>query len=237
MFSSGVNEMPTIVRMCLAVLVSVVAVSAPALAQATGSTRTFVSGRGLDQNPCTITAPCRTFAAAAALTAAGGEITVLDTAGYGQVVITQPMTISARGVEAGVIVPASGVGITINAPSGSVSIRGLVIDGLGKTATTGISVVAAGSVTVHDSIIRGLTTGIQATPSAASLLMVSNSLISDCATIGAQGNAGVLLGMANVMFVNNGGNQVQGFSTSGASVANNVTVFPGASNPLLMQKP
>jgi len=214
----------------LVLLTTTLALPAAALAQSSpppsGSARTFVSGLGLDTNPCTITEPCRTFAVAAANTAAGGEITVLNSAGYGQVTITQAMSISSRGAEAAILVPASGVGITINAPSATVSLRGLVIDGAGHTTTTGISLVAAASVTVHDSVIRNLATGIQATPASAALLMVNNSLIADCTTIGAQGNAGVLLGMANVTFANNGGNQYQGFSTSAQSVENNVTVFP-----------
>ena len=207
-------------------LATALTISAPALAQSSpGNPRTFVSGQGLDTNPCTMTAPCRTLAVAAAATAVGGEITVLNSAGYGQLTITQALSISSRGAEASIQVP-SGVGITINAPSAAVSLRGLVIDGLGHASTTGISVVAAASVTVHDSVIRNLATGIQATPASASLLMVSNSLVEDCTTMGAQGNSSVILGLTNVTFNNNAGNQFQGFSTSNASVANNVTVFP-----------
>ena len=43
----------------------------PALGQAT---RTWVSGVGDDANPCSRTAPCKTFAGAISKTAAGGEI-------------------------------------------------------------------------------------------------------------------------------------------------------------------
>jgi hypothetical protein len=55
--------------------------------------RTFVSGQGSDSNPCSLGAPCRSFAQAITQTAPGGEITVLDSAGYGTVTITQPVTI------------------------------------------------------------------------------------------------------------------------------------------------
>src|SRR6059058_3832195 len=64
--------------------------TAPASAQAT---RTWVSGVGDDLNPCSRTAPCKTFAGAISKTAAGGEINCLDPGGYGSVTITKSMTI------------------------------------------------------------------------------------------------------------------------------------------------
>src|SRR6201992_1537383 len=63
---------------------------APAHAQAT---RTWVSGVGDDVNPCSRTAPCKTFAGAISKTAAGGEINCLDPAGYGTVTITKAISI------------------------------------------------------------------------------------------------------------------------------------------------
>ena len=66
--------------------------SAPAHAQAT---RTWVSGVGDDANPCSRTAPCKTFAGAISKTAAGGEINCLDPGGFGAVTITKAITISA----------------------------------------------------------------------------------------------------------------------------------------------
>src|SRR6201991_3946743 len=68
--------------------------SAPAHAQAT---RTWVSGVGDDVNPCSRTAPCKTFAGAISKTATGGEINCLDPAGYGAVTITKPITIDCTG--------------------------------------------------------------------------------------------------------------------------------------------
>src|SRR5215467_8341508 len=77
--------------------------------------RTFVSGLGSDSNPCARTAPCRTFTQALLGTAAGGEVVVLDSAGYGAFTITQPVSIIAPpGVYAGISV-FSGDGITITA--------------------------------------------------------------------------------------------------------------------------
>src|SRR5882672_11686003 len=74
--------------------------SAPAHAQAT---RTWVSGVGDDANPCSRTAPCKTFAGAISKTAAGGEINCIDPGGFGAVTITKSMTIACEDVEAGVL--------------------------------------------------------------------------------------------------------------------------------------
>src|SRR5260221_4244760 len=73
------------------------------LAQAQ-ATRTWTSGVGDDANPCSRTAPCKTFAGAISKTAAGGEINVLDPGGFGAVTITKSITISSEGIEAGVLV-------------------------------------------------------------------------------------------------------------------------------------
>src|SRR6201987_4342234 len=74
---------------------------APAQAQAT---RTWVSGVGDDVNPCSRTAPCKTFAGAISKTAPGGEINVLDPGGFGAVTITKSISIIAQNVEGGVLV-------------------------------------------------------------------------------------------------------------------------------------
>src|SRR5215469_3807330 len=75
--------------------------------------RTFASGLGNDANPCTRIAPCRTIAQALSLTNAGGEVVILDSAGYGAFAITQPVSIvAAPGVYAGISV-FSGNGIDI----------------------------------------------------------------------------------------------------------------------------
>src|SRR5438445_5928689 len=80
---------------------SAVSFVAPASAQAT---RTWVSGVGDDANPCSRTAPCKTFAGAISKTAPSGEINCLDPGGFGAVTITKAMTIRCVGVEAGVLV-------------------------------------------------------------------------------------------------------------------------------------
>src|SRR5207245_7698630 len=84
--------------------------------------RTYVSGTGNDSYPCLASWPCQTFQAALALTVAGGEIFVLDSANYGAVTINKAVSITSEGAVAGV----SGAGITIAAGAGEVlNLRGL----------------------------------------------------------------------------------------------------------------
>jgi hypothetical protein len=87
--------------------------AAPANAQAT---RTWVSGVGDDANPCSRTAPCKTFAGAISKTARGGEISVLDPGGFGNVTITKSITINGTpGAGYGsILVPAASTGVIIN---------------------------------------------------------------------------------------------------------------------------
>ena len=110
--------------------------SVPAHAQAT---RTWVSGVGDDANPCSRTAPCKTFAGAISKTAPAGEINVLDPGGFGAVTITKSITISSEGPEAGVLVSGTN-GIVISAgATDTVILKGLDIEGLG-TGLDGIKV-------------------------------------------------------------------------------------------------
>src|SRR5580692_8749873 len=104
--------------------VTMLFVASPASAQAT---RTWVSGVGDDANPCSRTAPCKTFAGAISKTAAAGEINVLDPGGYGAVTITKSIRIYNDGVgEAGVLVSGTN-GIVISAAStDAIYLRGLV---------------------------------------------------------------------------------------------------------------
>lgn len=135
----------------LAVTISLIAYGAPAQAQAT---RTWVSGVGDDANPCSRTAPCKTFAGAISKTAAAGEISVLDPGGFGTVTITKSISIVADGQE-GSILAAGTSGIVINAGATDVvSIHGLMIEG-SNTGTNGIRVLSAKNVYVSDTVIRG----------------------------------------------------------------------------------
>jgi hypothetical protein len=135
---------------CAAIFAAAVPL-APAQAQAI---RTWVSGVGDDFNPCSRTAPCKTFAGAISKTAAGGEISVLDPGGFGAVTITKSISIVAAGAE-GSIIGSLTTGILINAaPTDTVNIYGLFIEG-GGTGINGIRVLSASRVTVKNCVIRG----------------------------------------------------------------------------------
>jgi hypothetical protein len=164
----------------------------PAAAQAT---RTWVSGVGDDVNPCSRTAPCKTFAGAISKTAAGGEINAMDHGAFGGVTIVKSITIRAVGVEAGVLATASN-GIVINAAStDTITIEGLDIFGAGS-GLNGIRILSAGNVIVNDTRIHGFNSasgaGIFVSPSAAFVtrVQVSDSDISNNRT-GISANAGL----------------------------------------------
>jgi hypothetical protein len=148
----------------LAVVATLLAAAAPVNAQAT---RTWVSGTGDDANPCSRTAPCKTFAGAISKTASSGEINVLDPGGFGAVTITKPLTISSEGFEAGVLVSGTNA-IIVNVPNAAdvVVLRGLDIEGLG-TGISGISVITGGTVLVEKCTIDHFTTGINFVPTVA----------------------------------------------------------------------
>jgi hypothetical protein len=137
-----------------ATLAVFVALSAtPAMAQAT---RTWISGVGDDANPCSRTAPCKTFAGAISKTAAAGEINVLDPGGFGGVTITKSITLKADGELAGVLVSGTN-GIVINAgATDKVVIDGLDIEGVSNgTSVNGINIISARDVMVRNTSIRG----------------------------------------------------------------------------------
>jgi hypothetical protein len=133
--------------------------SAPASAQAT---RTWVSGVGDDVNPCSRTAPCKTFAGAISKTAAGGEINCLDPGGFGAVPVIKSMTISCEMGTAGVLVSA-GNGINFNGGASDVMfIKGLDFEGLAKTGTSssgaGVSFNSGAVLHIEDCVIRNFVT-------------------------------------------------------------------------------
>jgi len=143
---------------------------------------------GSDTNPCSRTAACRTLQHAHDMTNAGGEIDVLDTAGYGALTINKAISIVNDGSTASVLVPSGGIGITISSgASDAVSLRGLTIEGAG-TGATGIQFNTGKSLTVDNCVIRHVTSeGLAFSPNATSDLAVSNTLASD------NGDTGILV--------------------------------------------
>src|SRR5215471_7603026 len=112
----------------IALLVAGLATASVAQAQAP---RTWVSGVGDDANPCSRTAPCKTFAGAISKTANNGEIDVLDPGGFGAVTITKSITIDGRPVEAGVLVSGTNGIVVAATASDKVILRGLDFNGSG----------------------------------------------------------------------------------------------------------
>ena len=122
--------------------------------------RTWVSGVGDDVNPCSRTAPCKTFAGAISKTAANGEINCLDSGGFGSVTIIKSMTIDCKSTQAGILA-ASTTGINVNIKSGTdvartFRLRGLNINGTG-TGINGVRVMDAASVYIENTVIDGFT--------------------------------------------------------------------------------
>jgi hypothetical protein len=141
----------------LAVVIFTLTVSSLAQAQAT---RTWVSGVGDDVNPCSRTAPCKTFAGAISKTAAGGEIDALDPGGFGALTITKSITVDGAGTMASVL--HSGVnGINVNDSATAtprtiiVVLRNLSINGAGTTlGLNGVNITSAKSVYVENCEIQ-----------------------------------------------------------------------------------
>lgn len=150
--------------------------------------RSFVSGHGADSNPCNLAGPCRTFQQAITQTNAGGEIVVLDSAGYGPLTITQSVTITnPGGVEAGITATGPNqIAILINPSSSSVvTLRGLTLEG-GGTGLDGIvlSSRTQGTLNIIDCVVKDFTNvGILLTPFNSTLttvfpnVLITNSLV------------------------------------------------------------
>ena len=141
--------------------------------------RTWVSGVGSDANPCSRTAPCKTFAGAISKTAAQGEISVLDPGGYGAVTITKSISLVVDGTE-GSILASLASGIIVNAAAtDNVVISGLLIEGAGN-GLRGIRILSAKSVHIRDCVIRNFKgspgVAIEIAPTAADV----NVFVSNC---------------------------------------------------------
>jgi hypothetical protein len=224
----------------------------PVISQAQ-ATRTWVSGVGDDANPCSRTAPCKTFAGAISKTAVGGEIDVLDPGGFGALTITKSISIEAVGLVAGVLVSGTN-GIVIAAgATDKVVLRGLTIEGLG-TGLSGVKFNSGGALYVQDCTINHFQTGINVAPSSGqSSVFISRTVVrnnsNDGMLFSPSGAASISATLDGVTTENNGGagvdannlafgvdislesstsaNNSVGILSEGGSVINlsNVTVF------------
>jgi len=157
----------------------------PASAQAT---RTWVSGVGDDANPCSRTAPCKTWAGAISKTAAGGEIDVLDPGGFGAVTITKSITLDGSPGSIGSVLVAGTNGINVSAGATDVVIlRNIRFQGVfgngsspGNSGQTAISFNAGAKLVVERCDIMGFAlNGILANLSAAATLSVHDTTIAN----------------------------------------------------------
>ena len=190
--------------MAFAIMAFTLMISSSAQAQAT---RTWVSGVGDDVNPCSRTAPCKTFAGAISKTATGGEIDCLDPGGFGAVTITKAITIDGTtGAGFGSILAAGTNGVIVNAVAPArVTLRNLYINGVNQSLSPGINGIrylAGEALIVHNCFIFGFNThGIDAGSLAANAqLIVTNTEIYNIA------QNGILLqtssGQASAMITN-----------------------------------
>ncbi len=140
------------------------------------ATRTWVSGVGDDLNPCSRTAPCKTFAGAISKTAANGEISVLDPGGFGAVTITKSIAIVADGAEGGILAAGTN-GIVVNGAGVSVTLRGLHIEGAG-TGLNGIRFLNGSSLHIENCTFQGFTqVGISIESTAPSEVYIVNTQV------------------------------------------------------------
>jgi Right handed beta helix region len=148
------------------------------------ATRTWVSGVGDDANPCSRTAPCKTFAGSISKTADGGEIDCLDPGGFGVVTITKGITIDGNGT-LGSILSAGTNGVIINDTTNTktITLRNLSINGVG-TGINGVRILTGRTVLIENVAISGVTThGIDINRAAGTpdiQVMVKNSDIRNC---------------------------------------------------------
>lgn len=137
-----------VTAMCLALF------ALPANAQAT---RTWISGVGDDANPCSRTAPCKTFAGAISKTLSPGEINCLDPGGFGGVTITKAISIICDGVSNGGILVSGTAGVVVSAPGAAkVYLSGLDFEGTGS-GTNGVQINSGAVVYIVNSTIRNFT--------------------------------------------------------------------------------
>jgi hypothetical protein len=226
---------------------------------AAAAPRTYVASYGNDSHPCSRTLPCRSFPAALANTGSGGEVIVLDSAGYGGVTIAQSVSITAPpGVYAGITV-FSGDGITVNGANVVVALRGLTINGRG--GANGINFVngaelvvdrcrishlaadailaqaTGGKVTITGSTLRN--NGFAGFEASGSLDAALDGVHSDGNTVGVNVLGGSRVTVGNSVLANNAsiGVQVHSLGATLAEAMVSQSIIAGAATGLVVSAP
>ncbi|HEV7600559.1 MAG TPA: right-handed parallel beta-helix repeat-containing protein [Bradyrhizobium sp.] len=178
----------------IAVASALFAISAPAHAQAT---RTWVAGTGSDANPCSRTAPCKTFTWALANTAVNGLINCIDSGAYGVVNITKSVTIDCHDVFASILAGQDGItGVIINIPVDpkdplrTVRLRNIDISGV-SIGSAGISIVSAAAVILEDLAVTGMVKNgiVDSRTDGNTMLAVKNTIVANNAGVGISAGA------------------------------------------------
>jgi hypothetical protein len=217
-------------KLC-ALVVATLAVPALAVSPAEAQAmRTWVSGAGDDANPCSRTAPCKTFAGAITKTATDGEINCLDPGGFGAVTITKAITIDCGGAFGSVVNPGTN-GIVINATSSdAVHIRNLSIQGAGS-GLNGVNILVAASVHIENVLINGQTqAGIRDVRAGSGQLFVTAAAIRNNGGTGvavAPASGVVAVVLENVLCVSNNVGAAVG---NGGKLRVNRSVLSGNTN-------
>jgi hypothetical protein len=169
------------------------------------ATRTWVSGVGDDANPCSRTAPCKTWAGAISKTAAGGEIDALDPGGFGAVTLTKSITLDGGPGIAGVLVTGTNGIVVAAGATDKVALRNLDIDGLGSGGTSGgagikgIEFLSGGNLVIDNCNIYGFglrAISIESTTANAATL-ISNTIVHN------NPNNGIWVGVSNSVVIDN----------------------------------
>ena len=249
------NRLSIVLRFSAVVATICLLVPAGALAQAT---RTWISGVGDDANPCSRTAPCKTFAGAIAKTAAGGEIDALDPGGFGALTITKAITLDGGGGQVASVLVSGTNGISVAAgATDAVIIRNLRFNGLyqpsspGAAGLNGINFTSGASLRLQNVRIDGfLNNCINVNLSANAMVEILDTVVSNCGgglAVASTGSAAVKASVERSRFIlshNNSGSStivtdntnVNGYNGIGVAVTgtgavvqmSNSTVFGNA---------
>ena len=200
------------------------------------ATRTWVSGVGDDANPCSRTAPCKTFAGAISKTAAGGEIDCLDPGGFGAVTITKAMTIDCNGVTGGIL-SAGTNGVIINAGANDrIVLRNLSINGFG-TGLNGVRFLAGAQLSIENCALYGFTgNAVDVAKAASGEVYVSNTYITNANKgVFLSTSAGFITAFINdTMIVNATTNGVESASNGIFTTVDNSTIVSAGANGIVV---
>jgi len=217
------------------------------------ATRTWVSGVGDDANPCSRTAPCKTWAGAISKTAASGEIDALDPGGFGALTITKSITLDGGGGQVASTLVSGTNGIVVAAGANDVvTIRNLRINGI-RSGLNGISFISGKELSIENCVIFDfLTNGINISLNASGTAHIVNSLIKNngnCSGAGCTSGTGdgvfattssgnlVLVNIVNSEVIGSTNNGVESGSSSRVTIDRSIISASGNSGILVGGSP